>query len=91
MPNVVATVHEQARKSPVAAINWPDRGRAPLGYVEGMAVAFGRVHCRLKAGDVAAAAMAQAMTVIRARMRWPTMSARSRRPVSTTAILAPIR
>jgi hypothetical protein len=62
MPHVVDTVREQARTSSVPAIDWPNRGPAPRGYVEGMAVSFGRVYCKLKAGDATAVATAQAVT-----------------------------
>jgi hypothetical protein len=62
MTDVIARLREAAKASPVAAINWRDRGRAPLGYVEGMAVTFGRVHCKLKASDPAVIAMAGAAT-----------------------------
>lgn len=60
MTDVIVRIRETAKASPVATINWPGRGRAPLGYVEGMAVTFGRVHCKLKASDPAVVAMASA-------------------------------
>ena len=62
MTDVIAEIRQTAKTSPVTAINWPQRGRAPLGYVEGMAVTFGRLHCKLKASDPAAVAMAAAVT-----------------------------
>ena len=37
-----------------------NRGRAPLGYIKGMAVVFGLVYGKLKRGDAAASAMAAA-------------------------------
>ena len=61
MTDVITRIRQAAKTSPVAAINWPQRGRAPLGYVEGMAVTFGRVHCKLKASDPAVVAMAAAI------------------------------
>jgi hypothetical protein len=48
-----------AAHSPVAAHKWEARGTAPIGYVKGMAVAFGRVYCKLKRGDAIAVDMAQ--------------------------------
>ena len=60
MPSVIAAIQDKARTSGVGAIFWPDRGHAPRGYVEGMAVAFGRMLCKLKAQDAAALAMAAA-------------------------------
>jgi hypothetical protein len=46
----------------VSGINWPERGQAPLGYVEGVAVTFWRVYCKINAADAAAVAMAMAAT-----------------------------
>ena len=57
MTDVVDRIRHTARGSAVAAYYWPRRGPAPPGYVEGMAVTFGRVHCKLKAGDRAVAAI----------------------------------
>jgi hypothetical protein len=49
-----------AANSPLARYDWLDRGRAPLGYIKGMALAFARVYCKLKAGDPCAVEMARA-------------------------------
>jgi hypothetical protein len=38
---------------------WKDRGKAPAGYIKGMALAYGRVYCKFKAGDAAALDMAR--------------------------------
>jgi hypothetical protein len=51
-----------AENSDIARYNWPGRGRAPLGYTKGMALAFARVYCKLKEGDAVAAEMARANT-----------------------------
>jgi hypothetical protein len=51
-----------AGSSAAAQYPWKDRGRAPLGYTKGMAVAFARVYCKLRAGDAAAQDMAKADT-----------------------------
>jgi len=51
-----------AANSDIARYNWPDRGRAPLGYIKGMALVYARVYCKLKAGDAAAVEMAKADT-----------------------------
>ena len=48
-----------AAHSPVAKHKWEARGAAPIGYVKGMAVAFGRVYCKLKQGDAIAVDMAR--------------------------------
>ena len=45
-PLVVGTIGEIiqiAAKSSIAKYKWKDRGRAPLGYTKGMALAFARV------------------------------------------------
>ena len=62
MTDVIVQVREAAKTSSVVNINWPQRGRASLGYIEGMAVTFGRVYCKLKASDPAVIAMATATT-----------------------------
>jgi len=49
-----------AANSDIARYDWRDRGRAPLGYIKGMALVFARVYCNLKAGDAAAIEMAEA-------------------------------
>jgi hypothetical protein len=49
-----------AATSNLAPYEWNNRGRAPLGYIKGMAVVFGSVYAKLKAGDPAATAMAAA-------------------------------
>jgi hypothetical protein len=51
-----------AATSPLNSYRWLDRGRAPRGYVKGMAVAFGRSYCKVKTRDPAARAMAVAAT-----------------------------
>jgi hypothetical protein len=59
---VINQIIALAATSPIASYNWKKRGQAPAGYVKGMAVAFGRVYCKLLAGDAAAAEMAKADT-----------------------------
>jgi len=49
-----------AAASSVASYEWKNRGRAPLGYIKGMAIVFGVVYAKLKSGDAAATAMAAA-------------------------------
>jgi hypothetical protein len=46
-----------ARNSPLARVNWPGRGSAPVGYINGVAVTFARAYLKLKAGDSAALVM----------------------------------
>ena len=54
----VATLTEIAADSKIASHNWKGRGRAPLGYIKGMAVTYADLYCRLKANDPTAAAIA---------------------------------
>ena len=57
---LVDRVCHLAAGSDLAFYNWKNRGRAPIGYIKGMAVAFALVYARLKSGDAAANAMAAA-------------------------------
>lgn len=58
-PTSIDELRQMAASSPVARINWRDRGVAPKGYVIGMALTFGRVYHKLKSGDAAALDMAR--------------------------------
>lgn len=51
-----------AESSAIASYHWNDRGIAPIGYIKGMALMFGRTYCRLKGAnpDSAVVAMARA-------------------------------
>jgi hypothetical protein len=60
--STIDQIKQKAGESAIARFNWKDRGRAPLGYVKGMALVFGRVYCKFKAGDSAALDMAQKNT-----------------------------
>ena len=48
---------DRAAASDLARVNWSGRGRAPIGYIKGMAVTYGEVLRKLMAGDSAALAM----------------------------------
>jgi len=48
--------------SPIAAYAWRNRGVAPVGYIKGMALVYGRVYCKFKSGDACATEMAKANT-----------------------------
>jgi hypothetical protein len=56
----VDAISTLAAKSPIASYNWIKRGVAPTGYIKGMAVMFGVVYSKWKAGDPAATEMARA-------------------------------
>jgi hypothetical protein len=58
----IAQLTALAAQSDIAKYQWKDRGRAPAGYIKGMAVAYARAYLKLKAGDAAAAEMAKADT-----------------------------
>jgi hypothetical protein len=49
-----------AAGSDIAGFYWKNRGVAPAGYIQGMALAYARVYGRLKGGDASALAMAAA-------------------------------
>jgi SH3 domain-containing protein len=51
-----------ASGSAIAQYSWKNRGVAPIGYIKGMALAYGRVYCKFNAGDPCAAEMAKANT-----------------------------
>lgn len=51
-----------AANSLIAEYHWDDRGMAPVGYIEGMALAFGQVYQKLVTGDSVAMEMAKAKT-----------------------------
>jgi N-acetyl-anhydromuramyl-L-alanine amidase AmpD len=51
-----------AAASDIARFAWKDRGRAPIGYIKGMALAYGRVYCKFKVGNAAATEMGKAKT-----------------------------
>jgi Uncharacterized protein conserved in bacteria (DUF2272)/Peptidase M15 len=49
-------------KSKLPRSGWKDSSRAPLGYLNGMALTFARVYCKFKRGDWYALEMAKAPT-----------------------------
>jgi len=49
-----------AALSDLAGYDWRNRGKAPPGYIKGMAVAYGNVYAKWQRGDPAAVAMAAA-------------------------------
>jgi hypothetical protein len=59
---VVDPIVQIAAASPLTAYQWKNRGTAPVGYIKGMALTFGRVYCKYRAGDPCAAEMAKANT-----------------------------
>jgi hypothetical protein len=56
-----------ASQSDIARYFWSDRGRAPAGYINGMALVYARTYCRFGASDAFALEMAKANTGDEAR------------------------
>jgi hypothetical protein len=53
-------IEQLAVASPLVRFKWPpNRGRAPIGYLKGMAIVYARVYCKWKAGDPFALEMAK--------------------------------
>lgn len=59
---LIGEICRVAMASPVAVYSWADRGQAPPGYTQGMAVAFSTVMRKWMAGDSSALEMAKANT-----------------------------
>lgn len=49
--NDIDNILEIVNKSTIINYSWKDRGKAPLGYYQGMALMFARLYCRLKKDD----------------------------------------
>lgn len=63
MPNPhIAAIEAIGSASEIRSYAWKNRGRAPLGYVQGMALGYARMFCKLNAGDAAALEAAKAET-----------------------------
>jgi hypothetical protein len=58
----VDRITQIAANSPLARVSWADRGRAPIGYIKGMAVMFAVVQQKLAQGHPAALEMAKPAT-----------------------------
>ena len=56
----ITAIADVARHSSIASYSWKDRGRAPIGYIIGMALSFAEALLRLNAEDDAAYEMARA-------------------------------
>lgn len=58
----LAAIEAIASASEIRTYAWKNRGRAPLGYVQGMALGFARVICKLNSGAATAVEAAKADT-----------------------------
>lgn len=61
-PALVPTITAYAASSPIVTYKWKGRGQAPVGFVKGMAVMFGRVYLNFIKYDRAASEMAKSDT-----------------------------
>jgi peptidoglycan hydrolase-like protein with peptidoglycan-binding domain len=61
-PEQVATIMRLANESAIAGYSWDDRGVAPTGFTQGIALSFAQTYKKLKAGHPAAVEMAKART-----------------------------
>src|SRR5262249_5784523 len=61
-PGALDQIIRMAGASALARFAWRGRGKAPAGYVKGMALVYGRVYCKFKAGDAAVVDMARKNT-----------------------------
>lgn len=59
--DAIARIGDLASSSAIAAYRWADRGKAPAGYIKGMAVSYAKVYHDLAAGNANAIEMAKAM------------------------------
>lgn len=57
-----AAIIKIANKSDIADYSWEERGSAPVGYTQGMALAFAQTYLKLQAKHSAAVEMAKART-----------------------------
>jgi hypothetical protein len=60
--DAIARIGDLAASSAIASYDWKNRGKAPAGYIKGMAVSYARLYHELGAGSPAAIEMAKAVT-----------------------------
>lgn len=63
-PSPIDDIVRVAATSAIATYSWLSRGRAPAGYVKGMALCFGRMFYKLQDRDPGAIEMAKAATSV---------------------------
>ena len=59
-PTAVDEICDLASNHAIADYKWKDRGKAPIGYIKGMAVAYAQAYARLSNGDPLMREMAKA-------------------------------
>jgi hypothetical protein len=60
--DAISRIAHVASNSTIASYNWANRGKAPAGYIKGMAVSYAKVYYDLGAGNSNAVEMAKAVT-----------------------------
>ena len=60
--DAIARISRVASNSAIRSYDWRNRGQAPAGYIDGMAVSYAKVYYELGAGNAYAAEMAKAVT-----------------------------
>jgi hypothetical protein len=60
--DAIARISEVATTSAIASYRWANRGKAPAGYIKGMAVSYAKIYYDLGSGNPNAVEMAKAMT-----------------------------
>jgi hypothetical protein len=60
--DAIARISGVASASTIASYNWANRGKAPAGYIKGMAVSYAKVYYDLGTQNANAVEMAKAMT-----------------------------
>ena len=60
--DAIARISRVASNSAIRSYDWLDRGQAPAGYLNGMAVSYAKVYYDLGAGNAYAVEMAKAVT-----------------------------
>ncbi|HEX8521111.1 MAG TPA: hypothetical protein VF669_02570 [Tepidisphaeraceae bacterium] len=60
--DAVARISKLASSSPIADYDWRNRGKAPPGYIKGMALSYAKIYHDLSTGDAYATEMAKPMT-----------------------------
>src|SRR5262245_58475101 len=59
--DAIARISRVASSSSIAGYSWKKRGKAPAGYVKGMAVSYAKVYYDLGVGNANAVEMAKAV------------------------------
>src|SRR5207248_2328157 len=60
--DAISHISELAAASAIASYKWANRGKAPPGYIKGMAVSYAKVYYDLGTGNANAVEMAKAVT-----------------------------